>query len=329
MIGILQNKLSKEYFVAKDYKRIGKLPYATNSLSLVHAPQGYGKSYAVASQLGQELEAEVVVYLDFDYNSRILQQHCYKRNIEYVNMTAGEDDSYVELYNVLKIIPKGAVVIVDSLASVFPANVDINNSASVATHMYKLSGMAVTSDLSIILIDHSTKQRDIKTGKTGFKIEGSESGKLKAVAMALSYSPKEIKNPEKGGIFTVEKSRLEGIRTGDSFSLGVQKTLEDAKKFIKGRGAITQTEFSVITKNSRDLWIRDFKLAMYTEHKDGNVTVLVPRTSKEVVVQTAYDRQQEEIAAYKEKYAKFINYTDKDVLYEMDGDDFVLINKDK
>ncbi len=308
MRGFLSGKLAKGYDHAENFYKRGLTPFATNAVSIVHAPQGSGKSYAVAKLCGHEADMTNVAYLDFDQNSRTFANFCLSNGVEYVNMdnvpsqalrgkgsikaNKQSNEAFpwptelpMELKSVCMVLSKDDTVIIDSLSSMVP---DIDAmSTQVSKVFYSLASVAKYYKITIIVIDHSTEIRN-KDGKVvDFKIEGSKSGKLKATASAIRYEADDKTKLENGGTFTVERSRIEELRIGDTLSIHRTKTIDDALEAIQAMGIwtdvaagipITAKQFGVATKNSRDKWIRDFKLNLFEEDIIERTTYLVFRT---------------------------------------------------
>jgi len=226
MVGILQDVLPQNYNKVADFIQLGATPFAENALNLIHSPSGAGKSYNTVAMLGRDTDIKApIIYLDFDGNQGAFKRYCHNYYVEFVAMNNFWEELSNEdkLSRLLKDLPEGSVVVLDSYAVIFD-KVNVNVASEASKPMYELHSIAMKSKLCIIMIDHSTKYKapDPKTGKmklAGFKVEGSESGKFKACATVSSYWPSNWNKPEEGGKFVVEKSRVESIQKNKQYAV--------------------------------------------------------------------------------------------------------------
>jgi hypothetical protein len=142
---------------------------------------------------------------------------------------------------------------------------------------YTLSAAVSNRQINLIVVLHSTKViKKWSTEVAGFKVEGSESGMKKAVASMLRYNPNNIRYPEKGGTFTVEKSRMDNIRLDDTFIVEGKRTVSDAVRWLKGKeqfnkaidkdGWIKKSAAGRLAKNNRDKWVKQFFGTIFDEY---------------------------------------------------------------
>jgi len=297
MLGLLKDTLPKGYDTAEHFNQVGDTFIASNSLTIVYAPAGHGKSYALTQVIGSEEAIEHKVFLDFDNNAYSFKEHCLKYNIEYVNMDyvqepaepvkqrIARDDKKnkkpewpeiipFKVKVILDALPRRTTVVFDSLSSM--KNEDPTGKV-MADILYALAKLAGRYNINIVVIDHATKTRD-KFGKVvDFKIEGNESFKTKPAASVVRYDIADLKNPAAGGTFTVMKSRLDTVRIGDKFNIVKEPTLKDAilrlaetKVWadIKIGNRITQSDFTNATKNEKYKFIRKFQEQMFHSEKE-------------------------------------------------------------
>jgi len=297
MTGFLSEALPSGYNSAEYFTQLGDTPFAANALNLVFAPQGAGKSYATVNMCGLNPEMERIAYLDFDENSASFRDHCNSQNVEYVNMSyigkpnlkAKKDSKWPielpeRLLTVILALRAGDTVIIDSLSSMVPEMDSMNT--NVSKYMYSLASIAKKYKLCIVVIDHATIIRDKLGKEVDFKIEGSQSGKLKATAAACRYDAAKQLDKKAGGTFTVVRSRLDTVNVQQQFKIGKTRTVSDAIAFLVSRKLdkdITQSDFTKATCNTRDLWVRGFVGIIYEADLIERTTYLryrVPASNK-------------------------------------------------
>lgn len=275
MTNILTGILPIGFSDTKDFIPMDNTPFAYNALNLVFAPPTYGKSYATCNAL---IDTKNTVYLDFDFNSTSFKHHCEACNIEYANMgnVWTDLDNIKKVEKIFETLPENTVIVIDSLASILPNGLNVNDSTDMSNFLRDLNTIMLEASATIILIDHATKRFD--SGKIiGFKVEGSETGKYKQCSVVVDYNPTNIKKPEMGGTMTVFKSRLDGVNVGAVYNIGLVATLKDAVLAVYtkfGTKSITASDFASFVKHPKDAWLKSFKSKLYKERKEGRTTYL-------------------------------------------------------
>ena len=232
---LLTKVLGNGYGDIEPLTQVGKAPIFFDSLALIYAPDGYGKSWQSASLLGtMSNDSTWVIYLDADgSNGKKFAQHCRSKGVEYVSVANVDSNEKTGLKKIKSIISniskqsdKNMVFIVDSLTSLNDGG-RINNAEDISPILYDINEFAQQTGHAIVVIDHATRRYGDDGTVRGFKLEGNEGGKKRPTSSVLRYEPTNVDKPQLGGTFTVERSR-----DADKFKLGDEFLIKGAKGVI-------------------------------------------------------------------------------------------------
>lgn len=271
--------LPKDVSTVVDLVRIPNTNFLIGGLNMVYGLSGSGKSWQVASAFTEDCDS---FYLDTDgTNGKAFASHCEAHDVGYIKedtirKVAGSSfiarcETLIELIAKAADPDKHTVIVLDSLTSIGEGT-RINNAEDISPKLYSLNNLAAKLGICLVLIDHATRT------DFGFKLEGNEEGKKRATVTTNRYEPSAPNKPEEGGVLTCERARgnADGLKVGVTQAFGTVHTLNDAIAFIqkKGNSSITQTEFSRLTKHSRDLWVREFRGELFDITSTNNKTTL-------------------------------------------------------
>ncbi len=288
MEDVLNSVLPNGYDEVEDLTRIGNTPFLYNGLNMLYGIEGSGKSWQTASSLK---EIDDVVYIDTDgSNGKMFVNHCRANGVAYIkNDTVEKMDGKTIVIKIKTLIDlilskreEGTkpIFVLDSLTSIMEG-AEINNAEKIAPVLYSFNNYANTNGITIIIIDHSTRNSD---HEDGFKLEGNEGGKKRTTVTTSKYLPINPLRPEKGGVFKCERARgnTGGLRVGDTIEV-MSITADDAIEWFKSEDnssrnkfltdEFTRTQFTKITEHHRDRWIRQFRDDIFASRKDGRATI--------------------------------------------------------
>jgi len=240
----LSDILGNNYNNVKDLTQVGNAPFFFCSLGIVYSLAGYGKSWQTAQIIGSNIDDDTLAfYIDDDgANGRKFMNHCHKHNVNFISadrVDIGAKKKMKNLERALTIIEKLSeankmkkVFILDSLSSLGEGQ-RINNPEDISPVLYGINNFAEDLGVAIIIIDHATPIRDENRDTVGFKLEGSDSGKIRATTSVCRYDPYDVNAPQDGGYFTVDRTRdSEKFKKGDKFYVGKPKS---ALKILKAK----------------------------------------------------------------------------------------------
>ncbi len=279
MLNILKDVLSIGYSTTQELYRVKDAPFFYGALNIVYGIDGQGKSWQTAKLIGGAGSDVLKIYLDADgSNGRKFVKWCNQNDVEYVGMDHNllgdkEWDKYSMLQKVSETIKhicknevsnkKQVIFVLDSLTAMGEGQ-EINNAEKIAPLLYSINKLCKEFGCAIILIDHATIIRD-KGQFVSFKLEGSEGGKRRATASVCRFEAMDYMNPQKGGTFTVDRSRdVECFKVGSTFTVLNEVDIKEAVKWVKEKfqedafSDIKKSEFTKKSQHDRDKWVRKF-----------------------------------------------------------------------
>lgn len=284
-------ELSKILHITQDASEVTDLQAVPNTnflfggLNIVYGVDGSGKSWQVSAGL-KNSEANNF-YLDTDgSNGQLFVNHCIQNNVYYVLIDSIEKlagnklikkitMAIITISQTMTILKN--VIVIDSLTSIADG-LGINNAEDISPTLYELNKLAAKYNIALILIDHATENNDLP-GK--FKLEGNAGAKRRATVTVNRYVPIDKKNPSKGGTFTCERARgnSSNITTGKTHVVS-STNFNDALEFIINKipvlktNGITKSDFTLATKHTRNIWVRDYFDQLFDVTKKNRKTIL-------------------------------------------------------
>lgn len=222
---------------AVDQDRLEGTLLLSNALNLLYGPAGYGKSYTSVEMAAKS--GVPVLFVDLDSNNSQFAAHCKKHGVEYLSIlnpqgiprAVRDEDGRMtfikrheagytskamcaddlQVIETLCELNQGKIIIIDSFSDIYDGD-EQNGPIAVQNFMRYLGRLAIRTNNTLLVLEHATYIRDKSGKKTGFKIEGNESGKIKKTACVLRI--------DENRVVTVERSRSSTLLKGESIAFG-------------------------------------------------------------------------------------------------------------
>lgn len=223
---VLINSLGEDYDRVKNLDRVTDTNFIYGGLNLVYGLTGVGKSYQLVTALSKASLSVPTAYFETDIGSCVrFTDHCASNDVMYVSRVAllkyreGNYKTSTLLDATLNLIATTIedlraydrdcrpIFVFDSISSMCEGQ-DINNYENTYTLFHKLNKHASTLNYCLIIIDNAVRLYNANGEEHGFKLEGKAELKKQATITTSRYTPISYRKPEKGGYFTLEKTKL-------------------------------------------------------------------------------------------------------------------------